>query len=294
MVMDHVAVVAISRSRHSGSRHRPEFRSRARACEASVVDRCVSAEFGVRRIQEHWSDEPAVVVEPLHGQVYVVATNRSARGCGIVPGVKLNAAFALAASLRVFERSIRRERASLESLSAWAQTLTSTVSFSPPDAVLLEVAGSVRLFGSLAAIKHKLGEELAKRRWTQRLCAAPTATAALWLARGAIEDVDSLATLSGKLGSLPVRVTRWPLEVQALLRDLGVRTIADCLRLPRDGFARRVVSSICTISTERSRGASIRERASSPMSVGARSASSIRRLPTRRFSWRQSRTCSPP
>jgi protein ImuB len=186
------------------------------------------------------ADEPAVVVEPLHGQVYVVATNRSARGCGIVPGVKLNAAFALAASLRVFERSIRRERASLESLSAWAGMLTSTVSLSPPDAVLLEVAGSVRLFGSLAAIKHKLGEELARRRWTQRLCAAPTATAALWLARGAIEDVDSLATLSGKLGSLPVRVTRWPLEVQALLRDLGLRTIADCLRLPRDGFARRV------------------------------------------------------
>lgn len=186
------------------------------------------------------ADEPAVVVEPLHGQVYVVATNRSARGCGIVPGVKLNAAFALAASLRVFERSIRRERASLESLSAWAGMLTSTVSLSPPDAVLLEVAGSVRLFGSLAAIKHKLGEELARRRWTQRLCAAPTATAALWLARGAIEDVDSLATLSGKLGSLPVRVTRWPLEVQALLRDLGLSTIADCLRLPRDGFARRV------------------------------------------------------
>src|SRR3954463_14922396 len=49
------------------------------------------------------SAEPAVVVEPLHGHVYVVATNRSARGCGIVPGVKLNAAFALAASLQVFE-----------------------------------------------------------------------------------------------------------------------------------------------------------------------------------------------
>jgi len=186
------------------------------------------------------TDGPAVVVEPMHGQVYVVATNRSARSCGIVPGVKLNAAFALAASLRVFERSIRRERASLESLSAWAERLTSTVSLSPPDAVLLEVAGSVRLFGSLAAIKHKLGEELARRGWTRRLCAAPTATAALWLARGAVEDVESLATLSGKLGSLPVRVTRWPLEVQALLRDLGVRTIADCLRLPRDGFARRV------------------------------------------------------
>jgi protein ImuB len=186
------------------------------------------------------ADEPAVVVEPLHGQVYVVALNRLARRCGIVPGVKLNAAFALAASLRVFERSIPSERASLESLSAWAQTLTSTVSIEQPDTVLLEVGGSVRLFGSLAAIKHKLGEEIARRRWARRLCAAPTATAALWLARGAVEDVESLATLSGRLGSLPVRVTRWPHEIQALLQDLGVRTIADCLRLPRDGFARRV------------------------------------------------------
>jgi protein ImuB len=186
------------------------------------------------------SDEPAVVVEPLHGQIYVVAVNRFARRCGIVPGAKLNSAFALAASLRVFERSVRREQASLESLSAWAQRLTSTVSPSPPDTVLLEVAGSVRLFGSLAAIQHKLDEELARRRWTRRLCAAPTAMSALWLARGAAEDVESLATLSGRLGSLPVRVTRWPLEVQALLQDLGLRTIADCLRLPRDGFARRV------------------------------------------------------
>ncbi len=186
------------------------------------------------------ADEPAVVVEPLRGQAYVVAVNRFARRSGIVPGAKLNSAFALTASLRVFERSVRREQANLESLSAWAERLTSAVSPSPPDTVLLEVAGSVRLFGSLAAIKGKLDEELARRRWVRRLCAAPTATAALWLARAAAEDVESPATLSGRLGSLPIRVTRWPLEVQALLQDLGVSTIADCLRLPRDGFARRV------------------------------------------------------
>jgi len=185
-------------------------------------------------------DEPAAVVEPLRGQVFVVAANRHARRCGIVPGVKLNAAFALTASLQVLERSPRRERLCLESLSAWAQSLTSTVCIEPPETVLLEVAGSVRLFGSLAALKHKLGEEVARRRWVSRLCAAPTAMAALWLARGGAEDVESLGSLAGRLGSLPLRVTRWPLEIQTLLLDLGVRTIADCLRLPRDGFARRV------------------------------------------------------
>jgi protein ImuB len=109
-----------------------------------------------------------------------------------------------------------------------------------PETVLLEVAGSLKLFGSLAALKHKLGEEVARRRWASRLCVAPTALAALWLARGGAEDVESLGSLAGRLGSLPLRVTRWPLEIQALLLDLGVRTIADCLRLPRDGFARRV------------------------------------------------------
>ncbi len=220
--------------------HRPEPRARARGCESPVVDRRVSAESGFRRIREQGGGGAR------GGRRAVARPSLRRRGqwirapLRIVPGIKLNSAFALAASLRVFERSIRRERASLESLSAWAQRLTSTVSLSPPDTVLLEVAGSVRLFGSLAAIKHKLDEELARRRWARRLCAAPTATAALWLARGAVEDVESLATLSGKLGSLPIRVTRWPLEIQALLRDLGLRTIADCLRLPRDGFARRV------------------------------------------------------
>ena len=49
----------------------------------------------------------------------------------------------------------------------------------------------------------------------------------------------SLGALSAHLGSLPLRVTHWPFEVQSLLTDLGVRTIGDCLRLPRDGFARR-------------------------------------------------------
>ncbi len=57
---------------------------------------------------------PAVVVEPEDGQIYVVAANSLARELGIAPGSKLNAALALAASLRVFERSPRIERAHLE------------------------------------------------------------------------------------------------------------------------------------------------------------------------------------
>ncbi len=183
---------------------------------------------------------PAVVVAPERGQLHVVAANRAAAEAGIAPGTKLQTAMALAASLQVFERAPSREREYLESLAEWAQKLTSLVSVEPPESLLLEVAGSLKLFGSLDAIKTRLRRELARRHGDFRFCAAPTATAALWLARAASADVLQWRELAGSLAALPLAATRWPPEVQALLQDLGLRTVGDCARLPRDGLARRV------------------------------------------------------
>lgn len=189
------------------------------------------------------SSDPAVVVEQRQGQVRVVAVNAHARRCGIEPGSKLSAARALAASLEVHERSESLERESLESLAGWAQALTSAVSVASPDTVLLEVLGSIKLFRDLEAIKTRLANEVRCRRLAARLCAAPTATAALWLARAAAADVLDMSELPGRLGELPISVAHWPDAVQAMLRDLGIRTLGECLRLPRDGFARRVGAS---------------------------------------------------
>ena len=183
---------------------------------------------------------PAVVVEAERGQLHVVAANRVAAEAGIAPGTKLETAMALAVSLQVFERALPLERKSLESLAEWAQTLTSVVSVEAPENLLLEVAGSLKLFGSLEAIKSRLRDELGRRYRDFRFCIAPTATAALWLARAASADVLQWRQLAGNLGLLPLKVTRWPPDVQALLWDLGLRTVGDCARLPRDGFARRV------------------------------------------------------
>src|SRR5688572_2199498 len=186
------------------------------------------------------SASSAVVVEAERGQLHVVAASPAAAEAGIASGTKLHTAMALAASLQVFERSPILERQSLESLAAWAERLTSQVSVEAPESLLLEVAGSLKLFGSLDAIKAKLREELARRYRHFRFCVAPTATAALWLARAASADVLHWRQLAGSLAALPLAVTRWPPEVQALLLDLGLRTVGDCARLPRDGFARRV------------------------------------------------------
>ncbi len=186
------------------------------------------------------TETPAVVVEPQHGQLHVIAANAKALDAGIGPGSKLNTALVLTAELQTFERSPHAERCTLESLAGWAGALTSQVSIEPPEGLLLEVSGSLRLFGSLEAIKSRLGEELTRRRLSFRLCVAPTPTAALWLARAASDDVLLPQELAGRLGRLSLKITHWPKAVQELLRDLGVRTVGECVRLPRDGFARRV------------------------------------------------------
>ena len=147
---------------------------------------------------------PAVVVAPDRGQLHVVAASRAAAEAGIAPGTKLQTAMALAASLQVFERAPSREQEYLESLAEWAQKLTSMVSIEPPESLLLEVAGSLKLFGSLEVIKTKLRLELARRHGDFRFCAAPTATAALWLARAASADVLQWRGLTGSLAALPV------------------------------------------------------------------------------------------
>src|SRR5690606_2963918 len=88
--------------------------------------------------------------------------------------------------------------------------------------------------------KTKLREELEQRHPAFVLGVAPTPTAASWLARAAADDALSWREMGGRLGALPLAVTRWPPRVQALLADLGVRTVGECARLPREGFARRV------------------------------------------------------
>ena len=159
---------------------------------------------------------------------------------GVAPGLKLSAAQARCPALAVLNRSAEAERQGLVSLACWARKITPLVSLEPPRALVLEVGGSLKLWGGLDSIRKALDKELRRRRLTAHLCAAPTALAALWLARDAREDALSAKRLSGCLGTLPLRVTGWPQATRRLLKKMGIRTVGDCLRLPRDGLVRRV------------------------------------------------------
>ena len=180
------------------------------------------------------------VVDLQHGGKVVCACDAVAAAAGIAPGMALNSALALLPGLQVLVRDKRRERELLQALAEWVVRFTPRVSLEPPDAVLLEVRGSLQLFGGTRRLIAQLRIELQAVGLEPSLALTPTPLASLWFARSGKEVVlRRPEALASTLAPLLLPCTRWPERSLQSLATMGVRTIGDCLRLPRDGFARR-------------------------------------------------------
>ncbi|MGC1523550.1 MAG: DNA polymerase Y family protein [Steroidobacteraceae bacterium] len=138
----------------------------------------------------------------------------------------------------------------LQRLCLHAQTFTSLVSIEPPNALLLEIKGSLKLFGPLERLHAGIDACWRRLALQAYSAAAPSTLAALWLARSGARTgnpagshpvvIDDLGTLSGRLAGLPIACTAWDTERLQTLHALGVTRMGELLRLPRAGLARRL------------------------------------------------------
>jgi protein ImuB len=125
-------------------------------------------------------------------------------------------------------------------LALFAQRFTSRVSLEPPDGLLLEVKGSLHLFGGVQRLYRAFQTGCVAAGVRPIIALAPTPLAALAGARAGIAfKVLDESRLVGALTALPLRVLRWPPAVLERLARMGVHSIGQALRLPRAGFARR-------------------------------------------------------
>lgn len=192
---------------------------------------------------------PAVIGEGTGSASYVLLANEAAMQCGIRPGLSLSAAYALASSLKVFPPDPVAERSALERVAAWAGKFTSTVSVVEDSArngraaftLLLEIGGSLGLFGGLERLRHAVRTDITELGYHAVLSVAPTPLAAMWFARGGDEKpVLDLPTLAGRLFPLSIDCLDLAPDQHALLREIGLVNVGDCLRLPRAGLAQRL------------------------------------------------------
>jgi protein ImuB len=135
----------------------------------------------------------------------------------------------------------RSERDALARLAGWAGRFTPTVSLAPPRDLLLEVEGSLRLFGGSPRLVERVEEGLKELGYVFGTALAPTPLAAILLARGLPGTrLTDRRRLEHELMRVPLGALDAAPGTLTALRGVGAATLGDCLRLPRAGLARRV------------------------------------------------------
>ncbi len=187
---------------------------------------------------------PLVVLDDARHRV--IAADAAAAAAGVRIGMTLGAALATAPDLDACPRDAARELEIMQRLAAIAATFTPLVSLDPPDALLLEIKPSIRLFGGLRELCRRLRDAclasppLVTSGCVPHFTLAPTALAALVASRAGVRCfITDPRVLPARLKPLPLAVLRWSEEDNARLIAMGVGTIGELLRLPRAGFAKR-------------------------------------------------------
>ena len=133
----------------------------------------------------------------------------------------------------------------LQKLCPHAQAFTPFVSIEAPNALLLEIKGSIRLFGSLQTLQTAIDACWQRLGLKSQSATTPSTLAALWLARaGAGMHGDDAGMLPGLLAKVPIAFTAWDAERLQTLRAMGITQVGEMLRLPRGGLARRLSPAV--------------------------------------------------
>ena len=98
--------------------------------------------------------DACAVFEERQGMRRIVQVNDASLAVGVHPGMSINAALSLSPNIGLKQRCKEREARLLSRLAVWAERYTSFVVLDPEGVLLLEVAGSRRLFGGLRSILH--------------------------------------------------------------------------------------------------------------------------------------------
>lgn len=184
----------------------------------------------------------------------ILHVNRAAAAAGVAAGMRRATAAAQCPRLALRARDPVKEQAALEAVARWALRFTPNVALvSPPRTrsgdpladeapagVLLEVAGSLRLFGGSARLLAALRKGLVEQGHAARVATAPVPHAAWILARaGDGLEVRSVTELPQVLSPLPAWLLDPGRAHWEALRSVGIAHIGDLLPLPRTAVARR-------------------------------------------------------
>ena len=90
----------------------------------------------------------------------VCSMNRPAQDIGIMPNSSMSTAYTISDHVVCFERNESKELKSLKHLAQWSYQFTPSVSLEPPNSLLLNISGCLKLFGGLGNLKNTIQRQL--------------------------------------------------------------------------------------------------------------------------------------
>jgi protein ImuB len=181
---------------------------------------------------------PIALIEGPPQRRTILACTESAARAGIRAGQLLAAARALLPNLIALSDDPQRTDALRDLLVAWAYGYSGDVAWLGDDALVLEVGGSLGLFGPWTDFERRLRRDLVAVGVTHRIALAPLPRAACVFAacRDGFGVLGEMA-MRQALRRVPLHLARLP-DV-SLLASMGLRNLGEVLDLPRAGLARR-------------------------------------------------------
>ena len=189
---------------------------------------------------------PTAVYTQGNREQQIVTANPTAQNSGIHTNMSLSAARALVPSLQAIQQSIELEKTYLRQLAIQAGHWTPDITLLE-DGLLLNIAGSIRLFGGIPSLVDQIQIWIFKIAINPCIAVMPTAASAILCGRsGKTLIVNSKKDIRPAINKLPSTHLITDIKGRRLLTQIGARTIGDLLRLPRDGLARRFTPHLIT------------------------------------------------
>ena len=186
------------------------------------------------------NEAPSAVIETHAGRSLIIACNKTSEDLAITNGMTVSAALSLYGALNIYKRNPESEYVLLNKVADIAYRYTDKISFYATNNLVLEIHGSLKLFGSPAALQQALEKDLQQLDLQAVLSVAPTARAASWLSLcDQTEHIHDFFTLKKSLRVLPASLIADKEKIARQFQNCGIRTLGDYMKLPRKDANRR-------------------------------------------------------
>ena len=186
---------------------------------------------------------PLATVLPDHGRRVIVSPDAAALALGVVPGMTVTKARALAPELEVVEADPDGDREALRRLALWAgRRYSPQAAPNPPDGIWIDITGCEGLFGGERSLTKDLYRRIRASGVAAHVAVADTAGCAHAVARR-VRSARPVHVEPGRtvqaLELLPVSALRIEAGVAAELARMGFARVEQLIAAPRAPLAKR-------------------------------------------------------